>query len=240
MTIRITGERLDQQGYPIEGTGFPYDSEGELAKLLPQRNSPIVSHPKTGEWLFGLVDGEASQGEFARGVIIFRPGNLGPPEHIHPTYAEHFKILSGEFLFLYDGEERRLRPGEELTIPQGVRHTFRCVSDEYGVLIGETWPASNVDKVISTLFGLAHEGKVGKQGQPKFLQAMMMGEALADDTLFLSPPPAVVLLLTKLFAPIGRLFGYQAIYPQYREFSFWETRVNQPTHLEREKRGSFA
>ena len=226
---RLTiGERLDENGRPISGTGFEYDSDGRVAELLEQRITPIVSQPQTGEWLFGLVDGESTNREFAQAVVIFRPGNLGPPEHIHPTYDEKFKILSGTFVFTQNGKEQTAGPGDELTVKKGVPHTFRCISDDYGALIGETWPAARTSDIIATLFGMAHEGKLGSKGEPKFLHAMVIGDEFAEDTVFTSPPPAIAAVFIKLFAPLGRWLGYQAADPRYREESFWHQYVNQP------------
>src|SRR5689334_19762297 len=48
MPTRITGRKLDGRGHPIDATGFAYDSDGPLAKLLAQRNSPLFSEPVTG------------------------------------------------------------------------------------------------------------------------------------------------------------------------------------------------
>jgi len=228
MAILTAGERLDSNGRPQPNTGFEYDSEGPIAPLLEQRISPIISQPVTGEWIFGLKSEEDTGGEYQSGVVIFRPGNMGPPPHFHPTYDEQFEILVGEFLFVVDGVEQIAQPGDKLVVKQNVPHTFRCISDQYGALIGSTWPASNITPVLFTLFGMAHEGKLGPQGQPKFWHAMVIGEAFADNTVFTSPPPAVTLTLAKILGPIGRALGHQASDPAYEDPAFWEQTVNQP------------
>ena len=222
------GEKLDPQGKPRAGTGFLYEPDGPIAELLEKRTSPIISQPQTGEWLFGLVTAEETGGEYASGVVIFRPGNMGPPEHIHPSYDEHFHILVGEFLFIQNGEKQIARPGDKIIIKRGIPHTFRCISDRYGALIGETRPSARTTEVIATLFGMAHEGKLGPKGQPKFLHGMVIGEEFGEDTVFTSPPPVVVNFLVRVLAPVGRMLGYQATYPHYMDESFWEKHVNQP------------
>jgi quercetin dioxygenase-like cupin family protein len=229
MATVITGRTLDRDGRPIDGTGFDYDSEDRLAELLSQRVSPLYSQPVTGEWIFGLVPSRETNGEFERGVVVFRPGNAGPAEHIHPAYDEHFEIVQGEFLFSVDGQERRAGVGEVLASTHGSRHTFRCVSDGYGVVIGETRPAARIGEVISTLFGMAHEGSLTSQGRPKLLQAMVIGNAYADDTVFTSPPPAIAIPIAKALAPIGRLLGYRPTYAKYTDEAWWTARVEQPS-----------
>ena len=232
MTIITTGRVLDQNGHPIAGTGFDYDSDDRLAQLLDQRISPLFSQPVTGEWIFALILSTDTRGEFERGVVVFRPGNSGPPEHIHPTYDEHFDILQGEFVFKIDGRERRAGAGEELVVKKGTPHTFRCVGDQYGVVIGETRPAARIGEVISTLFGLAHEGALTSQGQPKFLQAMVIGSEYADDTVFTNPPPSIAIPVAKALAPIGRMLGYRPTYAKYAEETWWDAHVEQPLRNE--------
>lgn len=151
MPTRTTGRRLDDRGHPIEGSGFSYDSDGALAQLLAQRNSPLISQPITGEWVFGLVAASQTGGEFERGVGIFPPGNAGPPEHFHPIYDEHFTITQGQFIFRINGAERTVRAGEQLVVPTKTPHTFRCTGNELGVIVVETRPAARISQVISTL-----------------------------------------------------------------------------------------
>lgn len=227
MVILTAGERLDDNGKPIPGTGFEYESDGHVAELLSQTIGPIVSQPITGEWLITLVDGKENNGEFGRALVIFSPGNLGPPEHYHPNYVEKFEIISGEFIFLVNGKEQRAGPGDKLTVEKGVRHGWRCVGDDYGVVIGEAWPLARIAEVVSTLFGMAHEGKLSSRGQPKFLHAMLIGREYSDDTVFTSPPRFILSIMTTVFAPLARLLGYKATEPRYLEEEFWEKHVNQ-------------
>lgn len=116
MPMLTTGRILDKNGQPIDGTGFDYDSEGHLAELISQRNSPVYSNPQTGEWVFGLITPDEINGEFERGLGIFRSGNSGPPKHFHPIYDEHFDIVQGEFIFTIADEEQTVRAGEQIVV----------------------------------------------------------------------------------------------------------------------------
>ena len=230
MPTLLTGRKINGNGQPIDGTGFEYDSAGRLAELLAQRVSPLFSQPVTGEWVTGLKMSKETNGEFERGLGIFSPGNKGPAEHFHPTYAEHFEVVLGDFIFRIDGKERQASAGEKLVIPKGVPHTFRCVGDKHGVAIVETRPAARIGEVIATLFGMAHEGLLTPQGQPKMMQAMVIGSEYADDTVFTSPPPSITIPMAKALAPIGRMLGHRPTYPKYSEESFWNAHVEQPGH----------
>lgn len=224
----ITGRTLAAHGAPIDGTGFEYDSEGRLGELLAQRCSPIFSQPITGEFVFGLVVARETRGAYERGVGVFPSGNAGPPEHIHPTYDEHFEIIQGEFVFKVDGRERPARAGEKLMVPMGTPHTFRCVSQGIGAVIVETRPAARTGQVIATLFGMAHEGKTAPGGQPKLLHGMAILSEYADDTVFTAPPPAIAVPLAKLLAPLARALGHHASDAKYLTEAFWRLHVEQP------------
>ena len=225
-----TGRILDKNGQSIDGTGFDYDYQGRLAELISQRNSTICSNPQTGEWVFGLISTDETNGEFERGLGIFRSGNSGPPQHFHRIYDEHFDIVQGEFIFTIAGEEQTLRAGEQIVVKKGTPHTFRCVGGTFGAIVVETRPAAKIGRVIRTLFGLAHEGKVTLQGQPKFLQAMVIGSEFADNTIFTTLPPSIAIPIAKMIAPIARLAlaGYRVRYNRYEDDSFWIRNVEQP------------
>jgi mannose-6-phosphate isomerase-like protein (cupin superfamily) len=228
MTTMTTGRTLDEAGRPIDGTGFDYDSGGRLAELLGQRLSPIYSQPATGEWIFATTRSADTNGEYERGVVIFRSGNAGPSEHIHPGYDESFEVVQGEFVFRIEGREQRAGPGGRLVSRKGSRHTFRNVGNGLGVVIGETRPAARVGAVIATLFGLAHEGQLTPDGRPKLFQGMVIGSEYADDTVFTKPAPAIAIPVAKVLAPIGRRLGYRPTYDRFLEDSWWATRVEQP------------
>lgn len=223
-----TGRTIDQNGQFVDGSGFEYENGSRIAELLDQRISPLLSQPFTGEFVFALVSPAETNGEFERGAGVFPVGNAGPPEHFHPTYDEHFDIVQGDFIFVVDGKEQRASAGDQLLIPKGVPHTFRCVGKQFGIAIVETRPAARISNVISTLFGSAHEGRLTSTGQPKFWHAMLIGSEYADDTVFTNPPPSIAIPLAKALAPISRMLGNVAVDPKYLEEAFWAAHVEQP------------
>ena len=50
MATLTTGEKLDEEGIPIPGTGFEYESDGRVAELLAQRITPVLYSPSQREW----------------------------------------------------------------------------------------------------------------------------------------------------------------------------------------------
>lgn len=227
-TVTFGRQLID--GKPIgEGITLPVDSP--VFDLLEQAVTPLLSNPVLDEYGAGLVLSEHSDGEYARGLDISPPGNEGPAEHIPPTYDEHFEVVEGEFVFEIGGRRQTLRAGETFVVEKGTPHTYRNESDSITVCLVEARPAGQIEAVLTTLFGLAHDGKVRTNGQPGFWQGMVLAEALADDTVFTSPPPVFQKALAAVFGPVGRHLGYRASYPEYETDSFWTEHVEQPPHL---------
>ena len=153
----------------------------------------------------------------------------GPPEHYHVGYEETFEVLSGELTVVVEGTPRRVSAGESHTVPAGTVHKPRYDGDTFAAAIGTVRPPGKTLQLIKTLFGLAHEGKLDDSGQPGFLQGMVLTEELADDTVFVSPPPTVTRPLATALAPVGRRLGYQTTYSKYEDAGFWEQHVEQPS-----------
>ena len=224
----VTGRTLDESGDPIPGTGIEIDADGSIAAKLRERTSVLVSNPITGEWVAGLVSGDETGGEYAVGLGIFTADNDGPPAHFHVGYEELFEVVEGEFVIEQDGEEHHLSAGDRHTVPADAVHTFRNVGDRVGATVTTARPAARTFEVITTLFGMAHEGRLTADGRPGFLQGMAMTAGLADDTVFTSPPPVLTHTLAKIVAPVAHARGYRPTYEKYTREEFWTRYVEQP------------
>lgn len=69
--------------------------------------------------------GADSDGSFVGMEFTLPVGSVAPPPHVHPSQAEEFEVLEGEFDLMVDGKWRTLRPGESAAVEAGVVHTFR-------------------------------------------------------------------------------------------------------------------
>ena len=240
MAILTTGEKLDDDGNPIPGTGFEYDSEGRVAELLAQRITPVLYSPPQGEWAWMIPD--ESNGEIERGVAVSPAGNKGPIVHYHPNFDEHFKAAAGTWILKADAEEVKLNAGEDLLVKRGIVHTFRCEGEDgdFGVMEFDVIPAVGFGGMLKGFFGQQHDYNLNpSKDQVPLIQTMVslrgyrtkMGLSYTDLAIFVPPGKAVMTLISILsivIAPIGRLLGYKPDYPQHYEDEYWETRVNQP------------
>lgn len=104
------------------------------------------------------------------------PG-AGAPSNRHPGDDEAFYILSGQYAFRVDGEERTALPGDYIRIPNGAPHEFRNIGDAEASMLILNWP------------GQAHEAFFSE-----------LGEAVPADTVPAAPPgppPEAILTLLR-------------------------------------------
>jgi quercetin dioxygenase-like cupin family protein len=226
MGTRPAGRTLDEHGDPVPGSGFEVDPVGEIAEKLEERTGPLVSNPVSREWVAELVSPEETDGESLSALYLV--SGAGPPKHYHVGYEETFEVLSGELTVVEDGTVHRVSAGESHTVPAETVHKPRCDGDGFAAAVGTVRPPGRTLQLIKTMFGLTHEGKVSDTGRPGFLQGMVLADGFADDTVFVSPPPAVTRPLATVLAPVGRQLGYRAAYSRYERPEFWERHVEQP------------
>jgi hypothetical protein len=68
--------------------------------------------------------------------------------------------------------------------------------------------------MIETLYGLSRLGYTDAKGMPNLLQLALTAREFSDVIVFRSPPAAVQRAFFGALAPIARLRGYRATYPQ--------------------------
>ncbi|MEW6144256.1 MAG: cupin domain-containing protein [Thermodesulfobacteriota bacterium] len=131
-----------------------------------------------------LATGEDTGGAYSLFEALVPPKDPGPPPHIHRNEDEAFYVLKGRFTIFSGDEEFRAEPGDFISLPRGISHSFRSDSDEAGRLL-----------VI-----------VSPSGFEKFFDAV--GEPVTDDTKF--PPPPSEEHIRKIIEEAPK-FGIQLI-----------------------------
>jgi mannose-6-phosphate isomerase-like protein (cupin superfamily) len=181
----------------------------------------VFTNPVSGERIEVLdVDTDGQQTRL-QGRLTVEPGGIGPPRHVHPRQEETFAVEEGRLTVHRDDDTLELGPGEALTVPAGRAHGFGNRTDEPVVFTGVIRPGRQLIHALSTLSGLAQEGKLRDDGTPRFLQAMVFAQAMRDSLYLADPPRPVQEALWTIFAPIGRALGYQATYDRYLRPDFW-------------------
>jgi quercetin dioxygenase-like cupin family protein len=165
-----------------------------------------IHNPRTGQRMRFLVTTD----ELLRIETTNPPGGGVEPVHVHPRQESRAEVVSGSLCFVVDGEERRLGPGDSITIPAGVPHNFRNDGDEEAVAVQEFRPALRTRQFFETYFGLAERGELDDKGMPSPLRLAVLGPAFANEIRVTKPPWALQRVAYALLGPIARLRGYSA------------------------------
>jgi len=90
------------------------------------------------------------------------------PLHYHHDCTEYYEVLDGELKMRLGKEIRTLRKGDYLLVPKETNHRYYNESDTSVKFKAVIQPGNfGSQLLISTLNGLARDGKVNKKGLPK-------------------------------------------------------------------------
>jgi quercetin dioxygenase-like cupin family protein len=206
---------------PSDGRTTDHEGDGGKGENTPRS----IANPITGVRITAVVGPEATGGEYTESEVHLAPGADGPDEHVHREFEERFEVVSGRVTFSVGGRERTLGPGADVWVSRGTAHAFRNDTDDPAEMRVRTVPPGEGGEILATLFGLAQDGRVDDEGQPDFLQTMVMAEADGGRTYFTDTPSPVQRALAEVFGPVGRALGYRATYERYLDAAFWEERV---------------
>jgi quercetin dioxygenase-like cupin family protein len=175
----------------------------------------VIENPVTGERAVVRVGTVESGGALGVIDLHIRPRGAVVGEHWHPAMDERFMVLRGRVDFRLDGQEQTAEPGSEIHVPAGARHDWWNAGDEEALVRVEVRPGARFEALMLNLFGLAQDGKTNARGLPNPLQLALLVREFCDVIRFTRPPQVVQSVLFGVLAPVARLLGYQASYPEY-------------------------
>jgi quercetin dioxygenase-like cupin family protein len=175
----------------------------------------VLTNPYTGQRLEILRSGDGTAGELLVMRSTLEPGSRPPAPHYHPAQTEYFRVEQGEIVVRIHGRTQVHRAGDELHIPAGVVHGMWNAGTTAAVLHWETRPALRTEAFLRNAFGLAAAGRVTAQGTPTLLQASLLLPRFAAEYRLASPPAWLLRILFGLLAPLARLRGLKAEYPEF-------------------------
>lgn len=169
-----------------------------------------IHNPRTGQRMRFRQTADETEGALLQIESVNPPTGVAEPEHVHPNQESRAEVIAGTLCFVVEGRERRLGPGDAITIPAGTPHYF--VNDGTGdaVSIQEFRPALRTADFFKTLFELAEQGKLDKRGMPSLLTLALLGPRFADEIRAVSPPWPVQRVAFAVLAPVARIRGYAA------------------------------
>lgn len=167
-----------------------------------------IRNPRTGQRMRFLLTAAETDGELLRIETVNPPGGVFEPVHVHPHQESGAEVVSGTLRFVIDGQERRLGPGEAITIPADTPHHFANDGTEDAVAIQEFRPALRTAQFFETYFGMAERGELDDHGRPPLLRSALLGPAFSEEIRLVSPPWPLQRAVYALLAPIARIRGY--------------------------------
>jgi len=136
------------------------------------------------------------------------------PNHFHVFQDETFDVISGELTIFLNGQTTKIKAGEKIKLPKNIPHNHYNNEDTEVIYIHTVTPALDFDYLIENLVGLAADGK-SKNGKYGLVQELVALKYLDSKSYLADIPIGVQKILMNVIGPIGRLFGYRAIYKKY-------------------------
>jgi mannose-6-phosphate isomerase-like protein (cupin superfamily) len=170
-----------------------------------------IVNPVTGYTITFL---EASEALF-RFREVALPSTYGPALHVHPLQEERFEVIRGSVEFVMGSQKIVCGPGESVSVPAGIAHTFKNAADKECEMFGEYRPGlpDHSRRFFEVYFGLARAGLTDLKGLPSIWQIAVEMPTMSDHVRLASPPWAVQRLVLALLRPIARLIGYRPFEP---------------------------
>lgn len=174
----------------------------------------IITNPVNGDSYEYLETSRDTNGE--RVTLKATVKSKGPlvPNHFHTMQDETFEIISGKLTIWSDGKTITLSAGEKLTLPKNKPHNHYNNEDTELTYIHSMSPGLDFDYLVENLVGLAADGK-SKNGKYGLVQELVTLKYLDSKSYLADMPLGIQKVLMNTIAPIGRLFGYRAIYKKY-------------------------
>lgn len=175
------------------------------------RTGDQIENARTGQRMTFEVTAEDSHGALLR-IHSYNPPGPFEPVHVHPQQESSAEVLSGSLLFVVDGRETRLGPGDRTVIAANTLHTFRNDGEEETHSIQEFRPALRIAEFFETLFALSQLGELNAEGMPSLLQLSLSVPAFGSEIRLPTPPWLVQRLALAPLAPLARLRGLRPTY----------------------------
>ncbi|HEX6507476.1 MAG TPA: cupin domain-containing protein [Chloroflexota bacterium] len=174
-----------------------------------------ITNPVTSEQITFLETTEDTQGDRLLFDCRVGPHGVPLPPHIHATQEEHLDVLDGTLGVMLGGKIYTLQPGQNIVLPARIKHQWWNAGRDHLSLRVAAVPARQLEAVLEAVAGMAHEGKLGRNGMPRdpFNLANLLR---LSETFTPAMPIWVQRLALTVAASGGRLLRYDATFIQYR------------------------
>jgi hypothetical protein len=131
------------------------------------------------------------------------------PEHYHPSLEERWETLEGSARVKLDGNWRDLGPADgPILVGRNVRHELKNESGRLARMRTRVTPAGRLEEFLTESARGAREGLYNARSMPTSFRGATWIAELAlrfrDETVMVSPPPALQRLVLPLLARFAR------------------------------------
>jgi quercetin dioxygenase-like cupin family protein len=176
----------------------------------------ILSNPNTGDIYEFLETAKDTNGQRVTMKMTLKSKGELVPNHFHALQDEHFEVVSGNLTLFLDGKKQILTQGEKITLTKNIPHNHYNDNDDPVVFIQSVTPALDFDYLLENIIGLTIDGKMPK-GKAGLIQELVTLRYLDSKSYLASIPQGLQKFLMNVVGPIGRMFGYRAIYKKYSD-----------------------
>lgn len=180
---------------------------------MPNKDQ-IITNPLSGDtYEFVRIPNDANREDLTLKATIKTKGPL-VPKHYHIFQEETFEVIKGKLTILLNNQTKILTTGEKIVLPENKPHNHYNNEDTPVTYMHTISPGLDFGYQIESLVGLASDGKT-KNGEYGLIQVLVFLKYLDSKTYMADIPIGIQKVLMNIIAPIGRVFGYRAIYEKY-------------------------
>lgn len=176
----------------------------------------VLTNPDTGDVYEFLETAKDTNGQRVSIKMTLKSKGEQVPDHFHALQDEHFEVISGRLTILLDGQKHLLKQGDKITLPKNKPHNHYNTDNEAVVFIQSISPALDFDYLLENIIGLTIDGKM-PNGKAGLVQELVTLKYLDSKSYLASIPLGLQKFLMNVVGPIGRMFGYRAIYKKYSD-----------------------
>lgn len=176
----------------------------------------ILRNPDTGDMYEFLETAKDTHGQRVTMKMSLKSKGEQVPNHFHALQDEHFEVISGKLTILFDGKVQVVTAGEKITLPKNKPHNHYNNDPEEVVYIQSVTPALDFDYLLENIIGLTIDGKM-PNGKAGLVQELVTLRYLDSKSYLADIPQGIQKFLMNAVGPIGRMFGYRAIYKKYSD-----------------------
>jgi mannose-6-phosphate isomerase-like protein (cupin superfamily) len=180
------------------------------------RAGDVIWNPLSGEKAMIVESAAESGGSRIVADLAVEAGGFVPGgDHVHDHLAERVEVRAGRVTFVFDGEERTLAAGEQLTVVPGTWHRWWNAGQEEVQVRVRVEPAMRFEEAILVVWGLCADGHTNAEGLPSPLFGALLATRYRPEVRFRQPPDAVQRLLFPPLAALARLRGLERTVDRY-------------------------